>query len=611
MRIFALANENQVIMELKNGTALKGGEYVIKRKLGQGGMGITYLATTPITVKRGLGSLSTTIDVVVKEFFIGTCCDRASDGRTMTVITNKFDETVERGLKRFRKEAGNLQKMEHENIVNVIDLFSENQTEYIVMDYLPGGSLQEYVDKHGPLSAADAVKRISEVAGALWYMHQRKLCHFDVKPGNVMLGPNGQAVLIDFGLSKHYRQDDLQSSSVLFMGTSEGYAPLEQSNDSVELFSPQTDVYALGATLYFLLTGKRPGRASFNINNVLPTERPDAIPENLWQLIRNCMKAVPYDRPGDAGEFLHLLTGEKPKETPPPPTPPRGEDTVVFGEGEKKKEKETLPPPPPPPVRKDPKETVLSPDVLEGRAYSPKLMQQEAEKQGVETFTVNGVSFNMVYVEGGTFMMGATPEQGEDAFYFEKPAHEVALSSYMIGEKEVTQELWVAVMGSNPSFFKGIQRPVENISWYDCQEFIHRINKKTGRMFRLPSEAEWEFAARGGNRSNKTKYAGSNDLASVAWFDQKCVNKTCEVGKKRPNELGLYDMSGNVWEWCNDWYGKYSLDHQMDPVGPVSGSKRVYRGGSWHSNSGNCRVAIRGNDTPAEHHFNLGLRLAL
>ncbi|MBR2103142.1 MAG: SUMF1/EgtB/PvdO family nonheme iron enzyme [Prevotella sp.] len=608
-------------MELKNGTALKGGEYVIKRKLGQGGMGITYLASTPVVVKRGLGSLSTTIDVVVKEFFIGTCCDRASDGRTMTVITNKFDETVERGLKKFRKEAGNLQKMEHENIVNVIDLFSENQTEYIVMDYLPGGSLQEYVDKHGPLSAADAVKRISEVAGALWYMHQRKLCHFDVKPGNVMLGPNGQAVLIDFGLSKHYRQDDLQSSSVLFMGTSEGYAPLEQSNDSVELFSPQTDVYALGATLYFLLTGKRPGKASFNINNVLPKERPDAIPENLWQLIRNCMKAVPYDRPGDAGEFLHLLTGEKPKETPPPPKPPRGEDTLVFGEEEKKKEKESFPPPPPPPppVRKDPKETVLSPDVLEGRVYSPKLMQQKAVTQGVETFTVNGVSFNMVFVEGGTFMMGATTDQEGDVWADEKPFHQVTLSSYKIGETEVTQELWEAVMGSNPSHFKGKKFPVENVSWEDCQYFIDYLNRLTGKHFRFPTEAEWEFAARGGNKSRHTKYAGSNDIDEVAWYWDNSGQKkwyglkdkkTHEVATKQPNELGLYDMSGNVWEWCQDWYGDYSSSAQTAPTGPSSGSYRVLRGGSWHFDARACRVAARGSNTPSDRDYYLGLRLA-
>ncbi len=171
--------------------------------------------------------------------------------------------------------------MQHKHIVNVIDLFSENQTEYMVMDFLPGGSLQEYVDKHGPLQVSEAVKRISEVANALHYMHRQKLCHFDVKPGNVMLNGQGESVLIDFGLSKRYHDNNLQSSSVLFMGTSEGYAPLEQYTDSVESFSPQTDVYALGATLFFLLTGKPPGKASYNINNLLPTTRSEHIPENL------------------------------------------------------------------------------------------------------------------------------------------------------------------------------------------------------------------------------------------------------------------------------------------------------------------------------------------
>ena len=176
----------------------------------------------------------------------------------------------------------------------------------------------------------------------------------------------------------------------------------------------------------------------------------------------------------------------------------------------------------------------------------------------VKTFYANGVSFEMVEVRGGTFRMGATSEQGSDACDWEKPVHSVTLSGYNIGKTEVTQELWQAVMGSNPSRFKGDNMPVECVSWDDCQEFIRKLNSLTSQNFRLPTEAEWEFACRGGNNSRGYKYSGSNYIDNVAWYDGNSGDKTHPVATKSPNELGIYDMSGNVWEWCNDWGGGYS-----------------------------------------------------
>ena len=257
--------------------------------------------------------------------------------------------------------------------------------------------------------------------------------------------------------------------------------------------------------------------------------------------------------------------------------------------------------------------------------------------QEVQTFTVNGVSFNMVEVKGGIFTMGATPEQGSDVLENEQPAHQVTLSSYSIGQTEVTQELWVAVMGSNPSFFNGygdynwgsghsynygtnLQRPVEKVSWNDCQAFIAKLNELTGKTFRLPTEAEWEFAARGGNKSQGYKYAGSNTVGDVAWYLENIPSQsggtagygTQPVATKAPNELGIYDMSGNVWEWCQDWYGSYSSDAQTNPIGPDSGSYRVYRGGAWHSNApGYCRVSRRSYWSVDYTDAELGFRLAL
>ncbi len=229
-----------------------------------------------------------------------------------------------------------------------------------------------------------------------------------------------------------------------------------------------------------------------------------------------------------------------------------------------------------------------------------------------QTITVNGVSFKMIAVEGGTFQMGS-PESDAEADDDEKPQHEVTLSNYYIGETEVTQELWETVMGSNPSEFKGPKLPVENVSWDDCQTFIGKLNAQTGKTFRLPTEAEWEYAARGGKKSKGYTYSGSNTIGNVAWYDGNSGETTHEVGKKRANELGIYDMSGNVWEWCQDWYGEtyYEKSPSTDPLGPDSGSSRVNRGGCWWRGARFCRVAYRYGDSPGSRDDDLGFRLAL
>ena len=223
---------------------------------------------------------------------------------------------------------------------------------------------------------------------------------------------------------------------------------------------------------------------------------------------------------------------------------------------------------------------------------------------------VGNVAYNMKRVEGGTFTMGATAEMSEPASD-ETPTHQVTLSSYAIGETEVTQALWQAVMGNNPSYFKGDDLPVENVSWDDCQTFINELNNLTGQRFRLPTEAEWEFAARGGNRSNHTQYSGSRSLDEVAWYNGNSDSKTHPVKTKRANELGIYDMAGNVWEWCQDRCGSYSSSSQSNPTGPGSGSYRVDRGGSWGSTARVCRSSCRYFNPPYFRGNYLGLRLAL
>lgn len=243
--------------------------------------------------------------------------------------------------------------------------------------------------------------------------------------------------------------------------------------------------------------------------------------------------------------------------------------------------------------------------------------------------------YKMVLVEKGSLglMMGATNEQGNDAQKDEKPVHIVRLDSYYIGQTEVTQALWKAVMGSCHTRFTGDDLPVEQVSWYDCQKFIRKLNSLTGKQFSLPTEAQWEIAARGGEMGKGYKYSGSDNISSVAWYEGNSESKTHPVGQKKPNELGLYGMSGNVWEWCNDWYGDYSLyDKDMseeelafrdewfggnfgtlliNPTGPKNGTYKVARGGGWLSNASFNRVSCRQYYTPDKRQTDLGFRLCL
>ena len=200
---------------------------------------------------------------------------------------------------------------------------------------------------------------------------------------------------------------------------------------------------------------------------------------------------------------------------------------------------------------------------------------------------------------------------GGDESSDQTPTHSVTLSSYYICKYEVTQALWRAVMGSNPSKFKGDNLPVEQVSWNDCQTFINRLNNYTGRNFRLPTEAEWEFAARGGNYSRHYKYSGSNYISDVAWYCDNSGNRTHPVGTKQANELGLYDMSGNVWEWCSDRYGSYSSYSQSNPTGATSGFGRVERGGNWCGLARYCCSSHRSYYAPCNSNYYLGLRLVL
>ena len=246
-----------------------------------------------------------------------------------------------------------------------------------------------------------------------------------------------------------------------------------------------------------------------------------------------------------------------------------------------------------------------------------QIIWNAAEEMGEVTgnnicFKVNASGFldifnvEMVYVEGGSFYMGA-----DDGFNWEGPRHKVSLHGFYISKYEVTQKLWKAIMGNNPGMFKGDDYPVDNVSWEEIQEFITKLNEITGMEYRLPTEAEWEFAARGGRKSKGYKYAGSDTIGDVAWYESNSAECIHAVGTKNPNELGIYDMSGSVWEWCHDRYGKYTADYQKNPKGSPYGVTRVIKGGSWHYSPAYCRPSYRSHSESVSKINDVGFRLAI
>ncbi len=237
--------------------------------------------------------------------------------------------------------------------------------------------------------------------------------------------------------------------------------------------------------------------------------------------------------------------------------------------------------------------------------------------------TAAGLNLKMVYVDGGEFLMGATSEQGSEGKSDEQVIRRVKLDSYYIGECEITQEQWSNVMGTSiyqqrdkantswPLYGVGPDYPMYYVSWEEAMAFCQELSRMTGKTYCLPTEAQWEYAARGGKKSDGCKYSGSWSVDAVAWYDGNSGSSTHPVKTKRANALGLYDMSGNVWEWCSDWYGSYNVNDTNNPAGPSSGSYRVDRGGSWYNNAGNCRVSNRNFNSPGIRRYNLGFRVVL
>lgn len=602
-RIFEMQNEQlskQSLLPLK--TLLQMGKYRVDRYLSSGGFGNTYVIT----------NLQFEEQFAMKEFFMTGINERNSDNTTISVSNKTNRPLFEQQREKFKKEARRLRKLSNENggnghIVKVHDLFDENGTSYYVMDFVDGESLSNRMKRTGkPIKEQEALNILEQVLDALEIVHSKGIWHLDLKPGNIMVDKSGTAKLIDFGASKQMSSTEGYATTTTSMCYTPGYAPTEQIDQNIELIGSWTDLYALGATLYYMLTKHQPPTVSEMFSpNAFSFD--SSVSKKTRYLIRWMMSHNRKERPQSVKDVREFL--EKPfiESVSEPKGVSKEEEVTVMGAAPVQKDEKSKPS-----INKWIPLAIIGGILCLGIIIFSVMMGNgnQIVKPSSEAIIQRLIN-NMVYVEGGTFTMGATSEQENDADDNGKPTHRVTLSSFSIGKYEVTQEEWQAVMGDNPSRRKGAKRPVERVSWNNCQEFIRKLNAMTGKRFRLPTEAEWEYAARGGNRSIGYNYSGSDNLDRVAWYDSNSGNTSHDVGQKSPNEIGLYDMSGNVMELCQDWYGSYDINSQTNPSGPSSGDGRVCRGGSWFSGAGRCRVSHRSILYSGYWDYEVGLRLAL
>ena len=405
-------------MYLSNNTLLQGGKYKIVRHISSGGFGNTYEAELCMIHKR----------VAIKEFFVKNFCNRDSETSQVSVSTSSNQQLVNKLKQKFIDEAASIWQFNHPNIVRVTDVFEENGTAYYVMDYINGISLHSMLKRDGALSEEKAIRYIKQIADALQYVHSQNRLHLDIKPGNIMVDANDNAILIDFGASKQYDEQGENTSTLLGLNTI-GYAPVEQMSRSFSDFNPSADVYALGATLYKLLTNITPKDSVLLMTGDEElSPLPSFISDNIKNAVEHAMIPQRKRRTQTIAEFINEISRPNPRRQP---------------------------------------EGCLTEDVDEITVVDMgDILKQEPAKSKLEdlTFNVYGVSFKMIAVEGGTFKMGCSDSDANDD---EKTIHNVTLSSYYIGETQVAQALWEAVMGNNPSWIKGDNLPVESVSWND------------------------------------------------------------------------------------------------------------------------------------------------
>ncbi len=656
------------------GDELNNGKFIVEQLLGSGGFGVTYKIKRTRTNK--LFALKT----------LNIEAQNRSDFQQLQV--------------KFINEAIALASCRHPNIVRVYPQgFREGKLWCMVMEYVEGEDLDRYLDKNGKLAESKAIAIITKVGNALSFVHQQGLLHRDIKPANILLRSSDLTpVLIDFGLAREFIS---QQSMSMTNSRTESFAPIEQYQRQGN-FGPWTDVYALAATLYVLLTDRLPLPAKFRQETEYdltpPQKYEPQISERVNEAIVKGMEIEPGDRPSSVKEWLDLLTPSQPKAKPQPkpaptyvpesyqhisvtspvsPTPSRtdrstqvtensnsavsvpitrrnwlkysglaistvvvtsigksiwdnvSQPTAEIDSPEESDSISSITNSKPESTSSEKVNTNLSEykfDVITVNDRGEEINREEGRAKYFTEDLGNGITLEMVEIPGGTFMMGS-PEDEKGRNDDEDPQHRVTVSSFYIAKSLVTQEQWKAVaqlpqveikLELDPSNFKGDNLPVESVSWNDAVEFGERLSKKTGREYRLPSEAEWEYAARAKTTTpfhfgetittNLANYKGNYTYANEP--KGKYRERTTPVGSFPPNAFGLYDLHGLVWEWCADVYHENYQGAPNDGSAWVSGksSKYVVRGGSWDYDPVPCRSANRAWNNPDLIFNNSGFR---
>ncbi len=573
-------------MIVKPGAQL--GSYVIESVIGEGGMATVYAARHQV-----LGS-SHAIKVLHPEL----ARHRELRGRFL--------------------EEGRIQaKLRHPNIVPVTDIIAADGVAGLVMPRLKGTDLGEHLERHGPVDLPTAIRWMQQALSALAYVHSAGVVHRDLKPGNLFLEelPDGerQVRVMDFGIAKVVARSQTRTG-VGLMGTMAYMSPEQlRSPRSVD---HRSDLFVLGAVLYEMLTGHPAftGETDYDtqvniVEGRLPPLRRPELSEAVENLLARALATDRQARFSSAEAFSAALQQLLQTTAPPSPAPQTAPRTPQTGP-------RTPQTPPRPPAR--------APRPAPRSAPRPPARAPRPGPRRVVSRTINRAMFELLHINAGTFWMGSAAGSGEDT-----PQHKVTLSSpFLLGKTPITQGLWTAIMEENPSAFKSYNQPVEQVSWFDCARFCNRLSALDGLTpaytlttdriptvrwsveadgYRLPTEAEWEHAARAGTQ---LRYAGADTHETVGWFASNSDGHPHPVGHRRPNAWGLYDMSGNVEEWVWDRGARYTAEAQRDPTGPPTGAARVVRGGSWRSQASYTPLTCRSGELPERTASHRGLRIA-
>jgi serine/threonine protein kinase len=559
-------------------------QYKLKKKLGEGGMATVYLAE----------NTKFRTDVAIK--FLN--------------IEFTHNENIR---KRFLAEARNMFKMSHPNIVRVTDLVEEDRMVAFVMEHIEGGTLKEYQNERSKLNNEEIKKMFLQMLDAVDYVHNHGFIHRDIKPSNFMLTKEGKIKLLDFGIAKNIEKEEGEETLTgtnSMLGT-----PLYMSPEqikSTKSVTCQSDIYSLGVLLWEMIMGKKPYDvktiSTFELQTKIVNEKLPITNTNWDAIIKKATENQLSNRYSTVLDFANDVMKLDFSLSKTQIVAPR----VPLKEKEVKKEAKSVPMVP-----------FSTNYVINDNANNNQNQKKKSgnkKKIGFSVLAVilliilvkcfyyhkasnviSDIEKDMVFVPGGSFDMGCN-NYYENCQTDELPLHRIQLDDYSIGKFEITQSQWEAIMGAKEFRFEGCDDcPAEMVSWIEVQEFLKKISDSTGEIYRLPTEAEWEYAARSGQNENDYLYAANHKLGEVAWYVDNSDEKTHPVGGKTPNKLGIYDMIGNIREWCSDWYGEEYYDRlergAENPKGPsfssLNPAGRVLRGASWKTGPYKSRILTR------------------